>query len=155
MASGDSGQGMTHGTIAGMLLTDLVLGRQNEWESLYDPKRVTLRAEPIAEFVRENADVALQLREGLRVARRGALGRRHPARLRAPSCGAARSKIAVYRDDDGAVHERSAVCTHLKCIVEWNSAEKSWDCPCHGSRFDAYGKVLNGPAVTDLEKIGD
>ena len=62
-------------------------------------------------------------------------------------------KIAVYRADDGTIHQCSAVCTHLKCIVEWNSAEKSWDCPCHGSRFDPYGKVLNGPAISDLSSV--
>ena len=61
-------------------------------------------------------------------------------------------KIAAYRDDSGTLHECSAVCTHLKCIVGWNSAEKSWDCPCHGSRFDAKGKVIAGPAVEDLEE---
>jgi len=59
-------------------------------------------------------------------------------------------KIAAYRDSDGIVHERSAACTHVRCIVDWNTAEKSWDCPCHGSRFDPYGKVLNGPALVDL-----
>jgi Rieske Fe-S protein len=59
-------------------------------------------------------------------------------------------KIAAYRDDEGVLHEHSAVCTHLKCIVGWNTAEKSWDCPCHGSRFDAYGKVMGGPAIEDL-----
>ena len=152
MASGDSGQGMTHGTIAGMLLTDLVLGRNNDWESLYDPRRVSLRAQPIEEFAKENADVALQYvkdyvipgevssdadipsGEG-RVIRRGL------------------HKIAAYRDGNGAMHMRSAVCTHLKCIVHWNSAEKSWDCPCHGSRFDPYGTVLNGPAISDLEPV--
>ena len=58
-----------------------------------------------------------------------------------------------YRDDDGKVHLHSAQCTHLKCIVHWNSLEKSWDCPCHGSRFDPYGKVLNDPAAGPLEKI--
>ena len=59
-------------------------------------------------------------------------------------------KVAVYRDEQGALHERSAVCPHLGCIVHWNRAEKTWDCPCHGSRFDAYGKVINGPANRDL-----
>jgi Rieske Fe-S protein len=62
-------------------------------------------------------------------------------------------KIAAYRDEDGTLHERSAVCTHLKCIVDWNTAEQSWDCPCHGSRFDARGKVLSGPAIADLEEL--
>jgi len=152
MASGDSGQGMTHGTISGLLLTDLVLGRPNEWESLYDPKRITLRAEPIEKFVRANADVAFRYVKDH--VSRGEVGSTDEI---ARGCGAVmrrgRSKIAVFRDETGTLHEHSAVCTHLKCIVEWNSAEKSWDCPCHGSRFDAYGKVLNGPAVSDLEEV--
>jgi Rieske Fe-S protein len=63
------------------------------------------------------------------------------------------SKVAVYRDPDGVVHECSAVCPHLKCIVAWNAAEQSWDCPCHGSRFDPAGRVLSGPARDDLEKL--
>lgn len=151
MASGDSGQGMTHGTIAGMLLTDLVLGRDNPWAALYDPKRVTLRASPVAQAARHNVDVMVQYAKGYlspdnvdvddiprgegRVVRRGA------------------KKVAVYRDEQGNVHERSAVCTHLKCVVEWNGAEKSWDCPCHGSRFDPYGEVINGPAMSALQEV--
>jgi Rieske Fe-S protein len=62
------------------------------------------------------------------------------------------TKIAVYRDPDGGLHARSAVCPHLSCIVHWNPGEQSWDCPCHGSRFDPYGKVLNGPAMSDLSE---
>ncbi|MEO7041785.1 MAG: Rieske 2Fe-2S domain-containing protein, partial [Gemmatimonadaceae bacterium] len=62
-------------------------------------------------------------------------------------------KIAAYRDTDGKITECSAVCTHLYCIVDWNDTEKTWDCPCHGSRFDAYGRVVNGPAIADLEKL--
>jgi Rieske Fe-S protein len=62
-------------------------------------------------------------------------------------------RIAAFRDDEGVLHERSAVCTHLKCIVHWNSLEKSWDCPCHGSRFSPLGTVLNGPAISPLEEI--
>jgi len=152
MVSGDSGQGITHGVIAGMLLKDLVTGRTNPWASLYDPSRVSLRAQPIEQFTKENADVALRYVKDLL----------SPGDVRSESeipPGAGRvirdgaHKIAVYRDKDGSVHKCSAVCTHLKCIVDWNSAEGSWDCPCHGSRFDPYGKVLNGPAVSDLERI--
>ena len=65
------------------------------------------------------------------------------------------TKVAVYRDPQGVVHERSAICPHLYCVVDWNAGEKSWDCPCHGSRFDAMGKVLNGPAIVDLPPVGD
>ncbi len=64
-------------------------------------------------------------------------------------------KVAAYRDERGVLHERSAVCTHLRCIVAWNSAEATFDCPCHGSRFDAYGKVVNGPAISDLEPVDE
>jgi Rieske Fe-S protein len=137
---------MTHGTIAGILLTDLVLGTENEWEKLYDPSRVSLRATP--EFVRENLNVAAQYTDYL------SPGDVKEAREMKAGTGAlirhGLSKKAVYRDTRGTLHERSAVCPHLGCVVDWNSEEKTWDCPCHGSRFDPFGKVLNGPANTDL-----
>ena len=105
----------------------------------------------MADFVRENADVALQYVKGFL-----APSQAHSMANIPRDSGAVMRRgahhIAVYRDADGTFHERSAACTHLKCIVAWNSAERSWDCPCHGSRFDPYGKVLNGPAVTELEK---
>jgi nitrite reductase/ring-hydroxylating ferredoxin subunit len=150
MASGDSGQGMTHGTIAGMLLTDLVVGRENPLSHVYDAKRISLRAHPLEELAKENIDVVFRFvkdrltpgsteddipRGEGRVIRRG------------------RDVIAAYRDESGTLHERSALCTHLKCTVGWNPTEKSWDCPCHGSRFDALGEVLNGPAVEALPPV--
>jgi glycine/D-amino acid oxidase-like deaminating enzyme/nitrite reductase/ring-hydroxylating ferredoxin subunit len=152
MASGDSGHGMTHGTIAGILLTDLIQGRDNPWATLYDPKRARVQRSSAFEFLKENLNVAAQFLDYLtpgegkeeeiprgegRVIRRGA------------------HKIAAYRDESGTLHERSAVCTHLRCIVDWNPGEKSWDCPCHGSRFDPYGKVLNGPAIEELGPAED
>jgi Rieske Fe-S protein len=143
---------MTHGTIAGILLSDLILGRPNDWASLYDPNRVSLRARPIEEFAKENADVALQfVKDHVSpgdVASESDIPRGEGRLIRRGL-----QKIAAYCDDRGTLHTRSAACTHLKCIVQWNSAEKTWDCPCHGSRFDPYGKVLNGPAVSDLEKL--
>lgn len=63
------------------------------------------------------------------------------------------SKLAVYRDEHGTLHERSDVCPYLGCIVSWNSLEKTWDCPCHGSNFDRYGRVLIGPANSDLKGL--
>ncbi|MDQ3673006.1 MAG: Rieske 2Fe-2S domain-containing protein, partial [Gemmatimonadota bacterium] len=68
--------------------------------------------------------------------------------------GRGRGKLAVYRDKEGTIHARSAICPHLYCIVAWNPAERSWDCPCHGSRFDPYGKVVNGPAIVGLSPVG-
>jgi glycine/D-amino acid oxidase-like deaminating enzyme/nitrite reductase/ring-hydroxylating ferredoxin subunit len=146
IATGDSGNGMTHGTIAGMLLRDLILGKNNEWATLYDPSRITLRA--AKEFVSENLNVAAQYGDLL------SGGKIDNPQEVSPNSGAIQrrglKKIAVYRDGKGALHEFSAVCPHLGCVVAWNDAEKSWDCPCHGSRFDALGKVLNGPAMGDL-----
>jgi Rieske Fe-S protein len=63
-------------------------------------------------------------------------------------------KVAVYRDDSGRIHQRSAICRHLGCVVDWNSLEKTWDCPCHGSRYDALGQVIQGPANSDLPEVG-
>jgi glycine/D-amino acid oxidase-like deaminating enzyme/nitrite reductase/ring-hydroxylating ferredoxin subunit len=147
IVTGDSGNGLTHGTIAGMLLRDLILGRENPWGTLYDPSRKTLRA--AAEFARENLNVVAEYAQWVTPgevdtadqipAGTGAIVRR------------GLSKIAVFRDQAGKLHERSAVCPHLGCIVAWNSTEQSWDCPCHGSRFDTHGKVLNGPAIGPLE----
>ncbi|HTI62322.1 MAG TPA: FAD-dependent oxidoreductase [Gemmatimonadaceae bacterium] len=154
MASGDSGQGITHGTLAGMILSDLARGETNPWESLYDPNRVSLRARPIEEFAKENADVALRYARDyitLGDVRSEADIPRGEGRIMRLGL----KKVAAYRDAEGQVHMRSAACTHLKCIVQWNSAEKTWDCPCHGSRFDPYGSVVNGPAVSDLAELDD
>jgi len=151
IATGDSGQGMTHGTIAGMLITDLITGRESTWETLYDPSRVSLKA--AREFARQNLNVAAQYRDYVTpggVSSSAEIPRGAGAILRRGA-----HKIAAYRDDDGTVHERSAVCTHLYCIVDWNSMEKTWDCPCHGSRFDPMGNVVNGPAVAPLPEIED
>jgi glycine/D-amino acid oxidase-like deaminating enzyme/nitrite reductase/ring-hydroxylating ferredoxin subunit len=149
IVTGDSGNGMTHGTIAGVLLTDLILGRKNPWASLYDPSRKTIRA--AGEFLKENLNVAGQYADWITA------GEVTSTEEIAPGTGAVirrgAKKIAVYKDDKGAVHMRSAVCTHLYCIVDWNSTEKTWDCPCHGSRFDPYGKVVNGPAITPLGEV--
>jgi glycine/D-amino acid oxidase-like deaminating enzyme/nitrite reductase/ring-hydroxylating ferredoxin subunit len=147
IATGDSGVGLTHGTIAGILLTDLIVGRENVWETLYNPSRKMVRA--ATEFARENLNAAAQYGDWLTpgdVADQADIQRRSGAIVRDGF-----SKIAAYRDETGVLHECSAVCPHLGCIVAWNPTESSWDCPCHGSRFDPFGKVLNGPAVSPLE----
>ncbi len=147
--TGDSGQGMTHGTIAGMLITDLIAGRHNAWAALYDPGRITLRAS--AEYAKEAVNTVAQYADHLtpgdvdsvdQIAKDSGAVVRRGAR-----------KVAAYRDATGALHEHSAVCTHLGCIVAWNPAEKTWDCPCHGSRFDKFGAVINGPANIGLPRI--
>lgn len=147
IVTGDSGNGMTHGTVAGILLTDLIMGRENPWAPLYDPSRITLRSS--LEFVRENLNVAEQYAQYLTPGDVGTIGDIAPGSGAVIRRGV--HKIAVYKDPSGTITARSAVCTHLYCIVDWNETEKSWDCPCHGSRFDCYGHVVNGPALMDLE----
>ncbi len=146
IATGDSGQGMTHGTIAGMLLTDLIQDRKNRWEDLYSPSRVRVKSLP--EYASENINVAGQYADYVTA---GDLKSESEIR---PGEGAiireGVSKLAVHRDEAGAVHKLSAVCPHMGCIVAWNSTERTWDCPCHGSRFSAEGKVYQGPANSDL-----
>ena len=147
VATGDSGHGMTHGTIAGILIRDLILGRGSAWEELYDPSRKSLRS--TTEYVRENLNVARQYGDYVTP---GEVGSEEEIR---PGEGAiirhGIKKLAVYRDNSGTLHRASAVCPHLGCIVQWNSLEGSWDCPCHGSRFGVDGSVLNGPAARGLD----
>jgi glycine/D-amino acid oxidase-like deaminating enzyme/nitrite reductase/ring-hydroxylating ferredoxin subunit len=152
VVTGDSGNGMTHGTIAGILLTDLIMERENPWATLYDPSRKTLRA--AGDYAKENLNVAAQYAEGFFTD-----GEVHSVEEIEPGAGGVirrgLSKVAAYRDDDGTLHERSAVCQHLGCVVAWNSNEKTWDCPCHGSRYDRYGRVITGPANSDLARVDD
>jgi glycine/D-amino acid oxidase-like deaminating enzyme/nitrite reductase/ring-hydroxylating ferredoxin subunit len=147
IATGDSGHGMTHGTIAGILLTDLILGRENEWENLYSPSR--LRYLGTRDFYQENANIVSQYADWVTPAEVDSAEDIRPGEGAIVRCGLV--KYAIYRDEEGRLHERTAVCPHLGCIVRWNSTEKSWDCPCHGSRFDLQGRVLNGPAKRGLE----
>jgi len=146
VATGYSGLGMTHAMIAGIVLNRLVDGGTHEWLKLYDPARKTLRA--AGTFLRENANMVAQYADWLTG------GEVASTEEIAPGTGAiyrqGLRKAAVYRDSDGKIHACSAVCPHLGGIVAWNSAEKTWDCPCHGSRFDAFGRVLNGPADRNL-----
>ena len=145
--TGDSGMGMTHGTIGGMLVTDLILRRENPWAELYDPARV--RSGAVVEWVKENLNVALQYKDWV------TRGDVPSVDQITPNNGAiiveSGRKIAVYRDERGTLHRRSAVCPHLGCIVAWNPSASSWDCPCHGSRFDKFGAVFNGPSPRDLD----
>jgi glycine/D-amino acid oxidase-like deaminating enzyme/nitrite reductase/ring-hydroxylating ferredoxin subunit len=151
IATGDSGMGMTHGTIAGMLLTDLILGKKNPWETLYDPARKPVRA--AAQFAKENLNVAAQYVDWITPSEVESVREIQPGSGAVLRRGL--SKVAVYRDGKGNCTEMSATCPHLGCIVHWNAAEQSWDCPCHGSRFTATGKVINGPSNVDLSPIED
>jgi glycine/D-amino acid oxidase-like deaminating enzyme len=142
VVTGDSGQGMTHGTIAGILLTDLIQGRRNEWSNIYDPARLTSIA--TIDFLNESLMVTAHYTDWLT----GGEVSSSEEIERDEGCIVRRglTKIAAYRDDRGVLHERQAICTHLGCVVSWNSTEQSWDCPCHGSRFtnrESYAAFTN------------
>lgn len=144
--TGDSGNGMTNCTLGAIMVTNDIMGRPNRWQDLYDPARPVLRG--IAEFVGEQVNTLAQYVDwvgGGETISTAVLGPGEGAVMRD---GARR--IAVCRDDQGELHAVSAVCTHLGCVVHWNAAERSWDCPCHGSRFDIDGDVLHGPAAAAL-----
>jgi nitrite reductase/ring-hydroxylating ferredoxin subunit len=140
---------MTHGTIAGILVSDLIQERPNAWAELYSPARKSLRS--LGRFARENLNVAKEYTQWFG---RGDVA---DASEIAPGTGAILRRgvrpIAVFVDEHGKSHEHSGVCPHLGCIVAWNRAEKSWDCPCHGSRFDPDGRVIHGPAQLDLAHV--
>jgi glycine/D-amino acid oxidase-like deaminating enzyme/nitrite reductase/ring-hydroxylating ferredoxin subunit len=149
IVTGDSGAGLTHGTIAGILLRDLIVRRDNPWMSLYDPARKTPnRAES---FPRENPKAGGEYAHWLTPGEVGTVEEIKPGMGAVIRRGS--SKLAISRDDTGNLQQCSAVCPHLGCIVSWNSTEHTWDCPCHGSRFTPDGKLLNGPALGPLEKV--
>jgi glycine/D-amino acid oxidase-like deaminating enzyme/nitrite reductase/ring-hydroxylating ferredoxin subunit len=146
IATGDSGMGMTHGTIAGILLSDLILGRSNPWQTLYDPNRLPVKA--AGEYVSEGASMALPYADWLTGGDVKSVDEIKPGQGAVVRRGL--TKLAVYRDDSGRLQACSAVCPHLGAIVRWNPAEKTWDCPAHGSRYTATGEVFHGPAHCGL-----
>src|SRR5690606_4844717 len=122
IVTGDSGHGMTHCTIAGMLITDQIMGRVNPWEKLYDPARTSLKS--AGEYLKENLNVAAQFKDYVTPGEIDDPNQVMPGTGRIMRRGA--SKVAVYCDQDGVRHECSAVCTHMGCIVNWNQVESSW-----------------------------
>ncbi|MBA3697375.1 MAG: FAD-dependent oxidoreductase [Planctomycetes bacterium] len=149
LIAGDSGNGLTHGTLGGMLLSDHIRGRENPWTRLYQPSRFRLGA--VGEFTRHNVNALGQYGDWLMagdVRTPDEVPRGHAALVRHGL-----SKWAVHRDDAGVLHACSAVCPHLGGLVRWNASERTWDCPCHGSRFTVDGQVINGPANTALTPI--
>ncbi|HVE94008.1 MAG TPA: FAD-dependent oxidoreductase [Acidimicrobiales bacterium] len=148
VATGFRKWGMTNGTVAAMILADTIAGRENPWSSTFDSHRSSI-AQSIKGLISENLDVAKRF-IGDRIASL------HPASIDDLSTGQGAivdldgEKVAAFRDDNGTVHAVSANCTHMGCRVNFNPAERSWDCPCHGSRFGIDGSVLEGPATKDL-----
>jgi glycine/D-amino acid oxidase-like deaminating enzyme/nitrite reductase/ring-hydroxylating ferredoxin subunit len=148
-ATGYAGNGMTFGTLAGIMARDYVLGMKNPWQELFDVGRTKIKG-GAWDYIKENVDYPYYM---IRKWFAGAEGKS----LREVKPGEGKileldgETVAAYRSPKGKVSVLSPVCTHMGCLVEWNSAETTWDCPCHGSRFAATGAVLAGPAETPLE----
>ena len=150
LATGFSTDGLTYGVLSAMILDDQLNGRENQWSDLYKASRFT-PIKSAKNFIKENINVAKQYIKNLP-------GKAEADSFDEISLGQGKvvevddEKWAVFKDETGQVHCQSAVCTHMDCIVDWNDAEKSWDCPCHGSRFKATGEVIEGPAFSPLDK---
>lgn len=151
-ATGFAGNGMTFGTLAAMMARDAALGRTNPWAGLFDPSRKTIRG-GLWDYLRENKDYPYYM---VRDRLAGPEGRS----LRGLRRGEGKileldgTRVAAYRSESGTVTQLSPICPHMGCVVAWNGAEKTWDCPCHGSRFEPGGKVISGPAESPLPKAG-
>lgn len=157
IATGYSGEGLTFGTLAAQIISDQIQGKENLCGEILSP----MRTKPIASaggFISENVNtiahfVKDRFNKAEVVMRPETLSAENIPPGEGRICDVEGKKVAVYHSPEGILHFLSPVCTHMKCLVGWNAAEKSWDCPCHGGRFDATGKVLNGPPVTDLESL--
>jgi glycine/D-amino acid oxidase-like deaminating enzyme/nitrite reductase/ring-hydroxylating ferredoxin subunit len=151
VATGYSGNGMTYSHIAALLITDLIYKKENAWAALFNPNRVKPVA-GFANFVKENADVVAQF-IGKRVSAEKIVELSEMAPGEGKLVKYEGSRLAIYKDESGRIHALNPVCTHAKCVVDWNNAERSWDCPCHGARYDIDGKVITGPAHKGLEVV--
>jgi Rieske Fe-S protein len=149
IATGDSGQGITNGVIASLAIAGLILDGNNPWAKAYDPARTI--AKSVGEYLNENMTVLRSLAELLTMADIANIERLKPGEGALLRSGL--KKIAVCRDQQGRLHSHSAACTHMGCVVQWNSLEQCWDCPCHGSQFAPDGTALNGPAGAPLAEF--
>jgi glycine/D-amino acid oxidase-like deaminating enzyme/nitrite reductase/ring-hydroxylating ferredoxin subunit len=150
VATGFGAWGLSGGTAAGMILADLASGRANPWAELFDATRV----KPVAggrSFVGENLGAGMEMAKGY-LGRSPTLAEVAPGEAKVVKLNGER--VAVFRDEGGRAHAVSAVCTHMGCILGWNPADRTWDCPCHGSRFALDGSVVNGPATAALAPKG-
>jgi nitrite reductase/ring-hydroxylating ferredoxin subunit len=152
VATGFCGNGFTLGTLSAMMARDRFLGRSNPWVDLFRMDRKPFHG-GVWRYLRENADYPYyMLRDRLAPAESDDLSSVGQGEGKIVSVEG--QKMAAYRSEAGELTLLSPVCTHLKCLVRWNAADRTWDCPCHGSRFHADGSVLSGPAEEPLSKVG-
>ncbi|KAH8805308.1 gamma-glutamylputrescine oxidoreductase [Xylogone sp. PMI_703] len=148
IVTGDSGNGLTHGVLAGKLIADEIEGKQNPWAKLYAPSRLASIAKSLPSMVSHDVQINTQYKRFLQsdIEDIGDLPKGSGGVLNSKLS----SPVAVYKDENGNVSQYSALCPHLKGVVCWNAAEKSWDCPVHGSRFSKEGVCVQGPAKANL-----
>ena len=151
VATGYCGNGITFGTVAAIMARDWNTGRKNPWTDLFAVDRKKIKG-AMWNYLRENKDYPYYMIKD-RLARAGADSVRELKPGEGMIIGSRGKKVAAFRDAKGNIHRLSPVCTHLGCLVRWNSAESTWDCPCHGSRFKATGEVIAGPAEEPLSAI--
>lgn len=147
VATGFNAWGISNGTAAGLILTDLVTGRDNPWTDLFDATRV----KPVVggpKFAKENLSVATHLVAGYLARRPKSFDELAPGDAAIMEIDGKR--VAAFKDKDGVVRAVSAICSHMGCVVGWNETDQTWDCPCHGSRFELSGEVIHGPATRPL-----
>jgi glycine/D-amino acid oxidase-like deaminating enzyme/nitrite reductase/ring-hydroxylating ferredoxin subunit len=149
VATGDSGQGITHGVVSGSLNSALILKGENPWSEVYDPGRKTVRA--LGNFLSENVTMVENFAQYVAPGEVKSLDDVKPGHGAIVRQGA--HKIAAFRAENGRLLLRSASCTHVGCHLQWNSFERCWDCPCHGSHFAPDGEALNAPAVSALAEV--
>jgi glycine/D-amino acid oxidase-like deaminating enzyme/nitrite reductase/ring-hydroxylating ferredoxin subunit len=149
VATGDSGQGITHGAVAGILISDLILKGESPWTNVYDPSRKPAKA--VGTYLSENLSVPKNFAEYVAPGEISSWDELKPGQGAIVRKGL--TKVAAYRNDKGKLYLRSAACPHLGCHIHWNSFERCWDCPCHGSQFAPDGTALNGPAFSPLAEV--
>ena len=151
--TGDSGQGITNGVAGALNTAALLFGQKAHFAEIFDPSRKPLARTSLGEFVAGQAGAVKNLSEYVTSGDVASVDDLKPGEGAIVRRGVA--KIAAYRDEAGTLVERSAVCTHVGCLVHWNPLETCWDCPCHGSQFQPDGTVINGPAIRPLAKVDD
>ncbi|WP_243154862.1 FAD-dependent oxidoreductase [Clostridium thermarum] len=150
VATGYKKWGMTTGTMAGLLIKDLILKKQSPWEELYTPSR--FKSDPsLKNLAKEGVMIAKEFIKGKLKAASQTLEDLQPDAGKVIDIDG--NKVGVYKNSEGRTYMVDTTCTHLGCEVQWNSAERSWDCPCHGSRFDVDGHVIEGPALKPLKQL--
>ena len=153
VATAFGGWGMTHATTAAFLITDLITGKENHLTELFNPLRFK-GSKPVVSSDNEKLETARKFQED-KINWPSTLEIPNLSRDEARVIGEGKEKFSIYLDEEGHMYRLQAVRNHRGCTLVWNTAEKTWDCPCHGSRYNYYGQVVHGPALIDLKNYSE